>query len=60
MSGNSVLMPMSSSDGKRGNEEEGVHNTARCSGQAEATADSSRMIISYTMEGGQRSEKCGM
>lgn len=27
---------------ERGNEEEGVHNTARCREQAEATADSSR------------------
>lgn len=38
-----VFMPMSSSDGKEENEEEGgFHNTARCREQAEATADSSR------------------
>lgn len=42
MSGNSVLMPMSSSDEKKEMRKKGVHNTARCREQAEATADSSR------------------
>lgn len=36
---------------ERGNEEEGVHNTARCREQAEATADSSRWSLATQWRG---------
>lgn len=44
------LFVMSSSDGKRGNEEEGF-TTQLDAGQAEAIAQRRRVIVRYTMEG---------
>lgn len=44
------LFVMSSSDGKRGNEEEGF-TTQLDAGQAEAIAQRRQVIVRYTMEG---------